>query len=186
MMKLKNLTCYEQKEKLNKHRTVLLLTAYEEVICTISWTKAVSLFFSGKAKKPHGFEEYHDIQTTSGIFKLPTVLVLEKFVFIPYRKYPVTRKNIMIRDNHQCQYCVNTFNIKNLTIHHLLPKSRGGTNKWTNLVAACYPCNSKKSNRTPEEAKMQLLKQPIEPTKQMLHITGINKDITENWNKWIN
>jgi len=67
------------------------------------------------------------------------------------------------RDRHLCAYCGNQFTAKELTIDHVLPRSRGGRNLWTNVVAACKPCNHRKGNKTPEEARMHLLFVPYVP-----------------------
>jgi 5-methylcytosine-specific restriction endonuclease McrA len=64
------------------------------------------------------------------------------------------------RDRHVCAYCGDIFHWRQLTIDHVLPKSRGGKNTWTNTVSACKPCNLRKGNKTPEEAKMHLLYVP--------------------------
>lgn len=67
------------------------------------------------------------------------------------------------RDRHMCGYCGEVFEAKALTLDHVLPKSRGGKNTWVNCVTACKPCNHRKGNRTPEEAKMHLLYVPYVP-----------------------
>lgn len=68
------------------------------------------------------------------------------------------------RDRYLCAYCGLEFTLRNLTIDHVLPRSRGGKNTWMNTVTACKPCNVKKADRTPEEAGMQLLYRPYSPT----------------------
>ncbi|MCG5057377.1 MAG: HNH endonuclease [Limnoraphis sp. WC205] len=75
---------------------------------------------------------------------------------------PVNRREILRRDHHKCQYCGST---KRLTIDHVLPRSKGGTHTWDNVVTACERCNSLKGDRTPEEAKMSLRtpKAPLHP-----------------------
>jgi 5-methylcytosine-specific restriction endonuclease McrA len=72
----------------------------------------------------------------------------------------LTRKNILLRDNHQCQYCGETFSAVDLTLDHVIPRSRGGGSTWENLVAACSTCNRRKADQTPEEAEMPLLRRP--------------------------
>lgn len=67
------------------------------------------------------------------------------------------------RDRHLCAYCGDKFEPKSLTIDHVHPKSRGGQNTWVNCVTACKPCNHRKGNRTPEEARMHLLYVPYAP-----------------------
>jgi len=74
------------------------------------------------------------------------------------------RMTLYARDWHICAYCGDEFSSSQLTIDHVIPKSRGGTNQWTNCVTACRTCNHKKGNRTPEESKMYLLYVPYAPT----------------------
>ena len=75
----------------------------------------------------------------------------------------LSRKNLMLRDGHQCQYCARTPMVRELNIDHVLPRSRGGPDSWENLVTACRVCNLRKGRRTPEEAGMRLLRIPAPP-----------------------
>lgn len=101
------------------------------------------------------------IHTISTAFPFPSVIRLIQFIKMPYKKIDLSRKNILRRDDNQCQYCGTKKSV--MTIDHIIPKSRGGTDSWENLVAACVKCNNRKGNRTPEEAKMPLLKKPRKP-----------------------
>ena len=91
---------------------------------------------------------------------------------------PLTRKNLLRRDNYICQYC----GIKNkpMTIDHILPKQRGGKDSWDNLVAACTKCNHKKNNRTPRESNMPLLKKPNKPS----ILTYFQQSVRQKQNSW--
>jgi 5-methylcytosine-specific restriction endonuclease McrA len=175
-------TCYEIEHRCN--RNVLLLNASEEVISIIDWTKAITLLFAGKATKPYNYEEYHEIKTTSGIFQLPTALVLVEYVHIPFRNCPMTRRNILRRDRGQCQYCGKNLAKKEFTIDHVIPRSKGGKNSWINLVSCCLKCNWKKGNKTPVEANMNLLRVPREPSKDYIHLIGIDNN-NRSWNRWV-
>lgn len=75
-----------------------------------------------------------------------------------------SRTNIFQRDEYTCQYCKKDGSRKELTVDHIVPKSRGGKTTWSNIATACKPCNTRKGNRTPEEAGMKLLQQPTTPT----------------------
>ena len=86
----------------------------------------------------------------------------------------MSRKNIMIRDKHTCQYCGTKSTT--MTIDHIIPKERGGNDLWDNLVAACQHCNKIKGNRTPEEAKMSLKKLPRKPNRIHYFQQFINQD----------
>ncbi|MCX6152651.1 MAG: HNH endonuclease [Candidatus Kapabacteria bacterium] len=107
------------------------------------------------------FRKNKIIKTISKDFPYPSIIKLNKFVFVPYKNIEISRKNIIKRDSYQCQYC----GIKSLelTIDHVIPKSRGGSYTWDNLVACCHKCNNKKSSKTPEEVGLKLMSIPKTP-----------------------
>ena len=101
-----------------------------------------------------------DIVTTIGNFVRPLVIRLLNYVKYRTKGIKVTRRRVYRRDGHECGYCGAN---KNLTLDHIIPKSRGGLNTWENMVTCCSRCNSKKDNRTPEEAGMKLRVKPYRP-----------------------
>ena len=117
--------------------------------------------------------------------KAPTVIRLRQFIKIPYRDIPLTRKNIFQRDHNSCQYCGQKN--KKLSIDHVLPRSRGGTDNWENVITACLPCNVIKGNRTPEEAEMPLIKKPYKPLNNMSFETTkqIHSGRNKEWRKYV-
>jgi len=109
---------------------------------------------------PYTVEEWSDDPVHDGRgdeYPKPSVVRLKRYVDIP-RKRVGSRKDIYERDNYQCQYCGEHFSAKDLTLDHVDPKSKGGSNDPRNLVSACKRCNNVKGARTPEEAGMKLLK----------------------------
>jgi 5-methylcytosine-specific restriction endonuclease McrA len=92
---------------------------------------------------------------------LPLVIRLRHYINIPHKAVPLTRKNLMHRDKHTCQYCGKGGG--DLTIDHIMPKSRGGRDEWENVVVACLRCNVGKGNRTPEEAGLKMRTKPMRP-----------------------
>jgi 5-methylcytosine-specific restriction endonuclease McrA len=164
---------------------VLLLNNTEEVLNVIPWHRAVRLLRAGKASAPYGHEDYYRIATGNGYFELPTALVLVKYVHIPYKNASLSRRNIMWRDENECQYCRTELNETNQTLDHVLPVSRGGKHEWTNLVACCKSCNARKANRTPAEANMRLLREPAVPTRRVLAIKLVTKKSTDSWKRWM-
>ena len=143
---------------------VSLYNASFEKIFELDWKKAVILLINGKVVSGYEYIDdpnpFIEIPSPSGIFQLRKHIVLKKYVYIPYREFSPTRKNIMRRDNHSCQYCSCKLEGENATIDHVLPRSRGGKHRWENVVACCLKCNRKKGDRTPTEAKMPLLTTP--------------------------
>jgi 5-methylcytosine-specific restriction endonuclease McrA len=95
--------------------------------------------------------------------RVPEVVLLNVFNGFVRREVRLSRQGIVERDRHTCQYCGAELPRTKLTLDHVLPQSRGGIESWENLVLACLPCNVRKGNRTPEEAKMPLLKKPSKP-----------------------
>lgn len=162
---------------------VLLLNSSEEILNVITWKKAVTLLFSGKASKPHNFDDYYRIGVSSGYYDLPTVIILNSYIRYPYRIASLTRNNVFKRDRYTCQYCGERLSKDMETIDHVIPRSRKGKHDWNNIVACCLPCNSRKSDRTPEEAGMPLLKQPYAPTKNSLVFSKVAR-INNSWKKW--
>lgn len=136
---------------------VLVLNASYEPLNITSWRRAMVMVLKGKAE---GLE--HDAARSLRPDQLlPTVIRLRQFVRVPYRPLPLTRRNVFQRDGHSCQYCGTTQ--APLSIDHVMPRSRGGSDSWDNVTTACLPCNVRKGNRTPREAGMPLLRQPHRP-----------------------
>ena len=92
---------------------------------------------------------------------LPTVIRLRQFVRVPFRQLPATRRNVFHRDGHCCQYC--GYQGEKLSIDHVIPRSRGGSDTWENVTTACLICNVRKGSRTPQEADMPLHRVPWRP-----------------------
>ena len=159
---------------------VLVLNASYEPLNITSWRRAVVLLLKGKAEQleHNGHYLYAD-------FPLPTVIRLRQYVRVPYKEIPLTRRNVLERDRHACQYC--SYRGEDLTLDHVIPRSRGGGDTWENLVAACVRCNVKKGNRTPKEANMPLRSQPRRPYSS-LHFEIVKHtrgDLNQEWRKYV-
>jgi CRISPR/Cas system Type II protein with McrA/HNH and RuvC-like nuclease domain len=106
----------------------------------------------------------------------PLIIRLLKYIKHHVRTLRASRPRIYKRDNYECVYCGSK---KDLTLDHVVPKSRGGGNDWTNLVTSCFKCNLKKGNKTPEEAKMIMKQKPFVPT-----LVGENQSVQKVWNEY--
>lgn len=171
-------------------RSVLLLNASEEILKIIDWKHAVKLMISGKARKPYGHDDEYEIETTSGMFRLPTALVLVQYVHIPFRNnVAVNTSNVLKRDKYTCGYCSKKLSDSNGTIDHIIPQCKGGENTWLNVVAACKECNNKKDNLTLNEVGrkygMKLKIKPHIPSRDFMIFTGINTKTHETWTRWV-
>jgi 5-methylcytosine-specific restriction endonuclease McrA len=103
------------------------------------------------------------IPIVSGALRVPRVVHLHRYDRTPRTTVRLTRRNLMFRDAHQCQYCGKRPALRELNIDHVIPRSRGGDDTWENLVTACRTCNLKKGWKTPEEANMRLARAPFRP-----------------------
>ena len=114
----------------------------------------------------------------------PAVIVLNSYVRTGFSSYACNRKNVIWRDRYTCQYCNNRFCSGNLTMDHVVPKSRGGDKDWNNIVACCKRCNNRKGDRTPEEAGMPLVRIPTIP-RWTIHVLLRDRVIPKEWEDYI-
>ena len=155
----------------------LLLNSTYEPLRVVNWQKAISLLWQGKVE----VLEFHDrdIRGVSLTLKLPSVMRLLKMVKLRSHHHAVkfSRINIFTRDKYTCQYCCTRYRTEELTFDHVVPIAKGGKKSWENIVTACWRCNNKKSGRSPEEARMKLLKRPIKPkwTPRLTLMIGITE-----------
>lgn len=138
---------------------VLVLNSDYSPLNVTSLQRGFVLVDKGKAEVIKKGEE--DIVTSIGNFVRPLVIRLLNYIKFRPKTIKVNRRRIFKRDDYTCQYCGSK---KNLTIDHVVPRSRGGKNTWKNMVTCCFRCNSNKGNLTPEEAGMKLKVKPYEPT----------------------
>mgnify|MGYP001030714513 CR=1 FL=1 len=123
------------------------------------------------------------IQAVTIRLRVPEVVALVEYDKLPSQHVPFSRRNLFKRDRYMCQYCGCQPGASELTIDHVIPRSRGGVSSWTNCVLACVACNHRKADRTPEEAGMRLKKKPTKPTWRPMYAAH---DIrVENWSRFL-
>jgi 5-methylcytosine-specific restriction endonuclease McrA len=160
---------------INRH--VLMLNQNYEPLTVCSARRAIVLLFQGKAEMIESADGLK-LRTVTSEYALPSIVRLWQYKKVPYKRIMLTRKNVLTRDNHQCQYCGATRGP--MTVDHILPRTMGGADTWENMVCACVRCNNKKGNRTPERAGMALLKRASRPT----HIDFIQRYIGVADHRW--
>ncbi len=115
------------------------------------------------------------VKTARGRIRIPTVIVLANFARVPLSRPKFSRSNLWQRDGGRCQYTGRDLNPGEGNIDHVLPRSRGGETSWDNCVLACRSVNTKKANRTPEEAGLKLKRAPREP--RQVPVTMLLKNV---------
>ncbi len=147
-------------------------------ICNVR--RAVTLISRGKAETlQNGRGVLHSV---SMIVPIPSVIRLVYMVQRPLMQRRISRRAVFHRDGSICQYCGST--AKELTLDHIVPRSRGGVHVWENVVTACIPCNHKKAGSTPLEAGMRLLRAPKAPKPNPFHMFDY-RPILADWRQFI-
>ena len=159
---------------------VLVLNANYSPMTVCTAKRAISLHFLDKIDILSNYEE--KINSPSLSLELPSVIKIRTYIKNNNMAVEISRKNILARDNHKCQYCGKQSN--SLTVDHVLPKFRNGQDTWENLVAACKSCNQLKGEKTPEEAKMPLLKKPKRPNR-IHYFQRLVKDKQADWRPYL-
>jgi 5-methylcytosine-specific restriction endonuclease McrA len=135
-----------------------LLNASFEPLCVVSSRRAVVLVLKDKAEIVH--RNGAEFRSERRAVPVPTVIRLVHYVRVPHRaKAPLSRRSVFARDGHRCQYCGKAAE----NLDHVVPRSRGGTHSWDNVVASCRSCNARKEDRLPNECHMVLRRVPVEP-----------------------
>jgi 5-methylcytosine-specific restriction endonuclease McrA len=160
----------EHQRRGRAHGRVLVLNAtYEPInVCTVR--RAVVLLLKDKAEVIEHAE--WDLRSASHTIHRPVVIRLVTYVRIPRdtHRRKITRRAVFARDGWTCQYCGSR---SNLTVDHVIPKSKGGGSSWDNIVASCAPCNRRKGDALPRQAGMRLVKQPKTPNPNVfIHVAS--------------
>lgn len=158
----------------------LVLNASFEPLSVVSARRAVVLVVREKAEMVHSRDQVWRSETLE--VKVPTVIRLRRYVRVPYRRrVPLNRRAVFARDLHICQYCGNAAE----NLDHVVPRSRGGTHTWENVVAACRRCNTRKGSRTPGEAGMSLTASPRAPREHGWLLVGLGAPPHPSWHEYL-
>ncbi len=168
---------------LSAARTLVLDAGYQP-LRIVRWQRAICMSFLDKVEvlAHYAFE----IPTSTCTFPTPAVVRLLTQLRLRPQVVRFSRRNVYLRDQHRCQYCDEVFAAADLTLDHVIPRVAGGKTSWTNVVAACRPCNRKKGGRTPEEAGLSLPRPPARPrwSPQSL-LPRMPAAVPEAWLDWI-
>lgn len=160
---------------------VLVLNANFEPINVCNTRRAIGLILQGKAAMVANGRGW--ICSVSQKFPRPSVIRLAYMIRRPRPQVRLTAKEVFRRDQYTCQYCGRRS--PNLTIDHIIPKRSGGKNEWTNVVAACAPCNHRKGGKLLSEVSMKLQREPKEPSGSLVYFFGHYLDTNQEWAPYI-
>jgi 5-methylcytosine-specific restriction endonuclease McrA len=166
------------------HAPVLVLNASYEPINICAARRAIVLVLKGVAitEEING----HLLHSARLAVRVPSVIRLLEYRRIPHQTRALSRKNILLRDRNTCQYCGVLLPSSELTLDHIVPRSRGGQSTWENLVACCHACNHKKGNQLLHECSMKLLREPrtfnLHTSRHIMRMMG---DSDAKWRKYL-
>jgi 5-methylcytosine-specific restriction endonuclease McrA len=159
-------------------QTLLLSSSYEP-IRIVSWQRAFGMIVRGKVEVVEEYERI--VRSARAVYKMPAVIRL----LGPFNRYKrnlkFSKQHVFARDHWKCQYCGAKPGASRLTYDHVVPKSRGGSTCWENIVTACADCNSIKGDRTPEEARMYPKIEPIQPRALPTFLFSVSDNAPDEW-----
>ena len=157
----------------------LLLNATYEPLCVVSSRRAIVLVLAEKAVSVDCAAEVVHAETVS--LPVPVVVRLTRYVRVPYpAQVPLSRRAVFTRDGSTCVYCGGSAT----SIDHVVPRSRGGTHTWDNVVAACRRCNHTKADRSLAELGWKLPHPPTTPSGAAWRLLG-HRTVDPRWREWL-
>jgi 5-methylcytosine-specific restriction endonuclease McrA len=186
------------------HRAVLVLNRFWQPVQTCTSRRALHLLSLGHARvvqvdgeekfTTHSFDDwvsYSEMEPEELMIhsvrlqvRVPKVIVLSLYDKIPSKEVTFSRKNVFLRDQHNCQYCDKRFSESDLNLDHVIPRDKGGKTSWENIVTSCIRCNTRKANKMPVEANMHPRNAPIAP-RWKPNFGILEKQQEESWSYFV-
>ena len=189
--------------------SVLVLNRHYMAIHVVNFRRAFALLFRELAEVielddgqyyNYDFESWREISELKALYKepsedwiravnfdiqIPRIVRLLGYDRLPKRAVRFNRRNVFARDGNHCQYCGERFSTSELSLDHVVPRSRGGEASWENIVCACVKCNVRKGGRTPKEAHMKLIHAPVRPKRSPLLAVKLGNPKYTSWKTFI-
>ena len=144
------------------------------------WQEVIKAVFLDRVDVVSTYDQ--EVRSPSFAMKLPSVVSLKSYV-AQDRPPAFTRFNLFLRDGFACQYCGAKPGVHELTLDHVVPRAHGGLTEWTNIVTCCVPCNARKADRTPEQARMSLPRPPARP--EHMPAVSLSEAAHESWHGYL-
>lgn len=189
---------------------VLVLNKHYMAVRIVGVRRAISLLFRDQAEvisceqgiySNHDFHSWRQVSEAKQLFEahehdwistvdfdivVPKIIRLLFYDRLPRQQVKFNRRNIYARDHNRCQYCGKKHPLSELSLDHVVPRSAGGEASWENIVCACTKCNVKKGGRTPAQAHMKLIKQPVKPKRNPAVHLHLNHERYQSWKQFLN
>ena len=128
----------------------------------------------------------HDwVRTVRFEIAVPRIIRVLTYSRLPRQEVKLNRRNIYARDASRCQYCGKRFSTSELSLDHVVPRSRGGEQTWENIVCCCVKCNVRKGGRTPDEAGLKLVQRPVKPRRSPVINIKLSDSKYHSWRQFL-
>lgn len=185
---------------LNQHYTALRVVSARRAITLLVKRIAEIVSVEDSQWQSYDFESWQELSELHSQFQrdqhewirsvqfdlaVPKIIRLLAYDRLPRRPVRFNRRNLFARDGNRCQYCGRKFPVAELTLDHVMPRSRGGHTNWENIVCSCVRCNVRKGGRTPDEARMKLINPPVKPKRSPVVTLRLSSKKYESWKHFL-
>ena len=185
---------------LNKHYAAVRVVPARRAMCMLFKQIAEIVSFDDGSYLSYDFDSWRDLSAVKAQYErehhdwircvrfdlaVPRIVRLLLYDRLPITPVRLTRRNIYARDRNRCQYCGKKFSTSELTLDHVVPRSRGGGMSWTNVVCCCVRCNVSKGGRTPREAGLRLITEPVRPKRSPVISLHLTSDKYASWKQFL-
>jgi len=185
---------------LNKHYAAVRIVSAKRAFCMLYKQIAEIVSVEDQSYQSYDFDSWRQVSEYRAAYErenhewircvkfelaVPRIVRLLFYDRLPRRAVKLNRRNIFARDRNRCQYCGRKYPTSELSLDHVIPRSRGGEVSWSNIVCACVSCNVKKGGRTPAEAHMKLIAEPVKPKRSPVITLRLTSDKYASWKQFL-
>lgn len=185
---------------LNKHYAAVRVISARRAFCLLFKRIAEIVSVRDRSWESHDFDSWREVSAYRAKYErehhewvrcvkfelaVPRIIRLLAYDRLPRREVKFTRRNLYARDRNRCQYCGNRFSTTDLSLDHVVPRSRGGASDWANIVCCCLTCNVRKGGRTPKEAGMHLITEPVKPRRSPVVTLRLSSEKYASWKQFL-
>jgi len=185
---------------LNKHYAAVRVISARRAFCMLFKGIAEILHIEDSSYNSYDFESWREVSEFRARYErdhhewvrcvrfdlaVPRIIRLLFYDRLPRKGVKFNRRNIYARDRNRCQYCGRKFPSSELSLDHVIPRSRGGRSDWSNIVCCCVRCNVRKGGRTPGEARMKLVAEPVRPKRSPVITLRLTSEKYASWKQFL-
>jgi 5-methylcytosine-specific restriction endonuclease McrA len=185
---------------LNKHYAAIRVVSVRRAFSMLVRRMAEVISVDNDQYVSHDFDSWRDLSVYRAKYErehhewvrcvrfdlaVPRIVRLLLYDRLPRQGVKFNRRNVYARDGNRCQYCGKHFSTTELSLDHVVPRSRGGKATWENIVCCCIRCNVRKGGRVPDEAGMHLMTEPVKPKRSPVIAMRLTNEKYASWKQFL-